>query len=941
MTPAPTPQPVRVREVLDLALERPARERAAFIAGICGEDERLRDEVVSLMRALETGGELLEPPPAAPAPPAEPLTGLRFGAYRVAERVGEGGMGVVYRAEDTRLGRTVAVKALPPTLARDPHRRARFEHEARVLASLSHPNIAAIHGVEDTARGPVLVLEFVPGETLAQRLTRGTIALDEAVAAAIQIARGLEVAHAAGVVHRDLKPSNIQITPEGVVKILDFGVAKQAPPIADAEASPSPFATLAGSLVGTAAYMSPEPARGRAVDRRADLWALGCVLFEMLTGRRAFDGDTPSDTVASVLRAEPEWARLPSGTPAPVLRLLRRCLEKDPDLRQRDAGDARLDLEGPTEALLAASRTRSRWPALAGIGLLAALAASTAWSVRGRAARAVPAAPVHFELSTLPGAPVFLALGGAMAIAPDGRTLVYSGGSLEDSRLYSRRFDSHETVELAGTDDASTPCFSPDGRWIAFESGQQLRRVPVAGGGAEVLVPDGVHESGLAWDKCGIVYCSRSPWSLRRIIPGAAPEVLIELDAVREQDVMHPEPLPGGDVFLFTAVAIEQEDPAPRVESVRIRSGVRRTVVTEAVGARFLPPDRLVFWQAGALVSAPFDPVSLRLTDAPSLVLKPLTGGELTPPTRFAVSPGGGANVLATLPGNIRYDLSRLAWFEPPGTWTEVTHGDSFDSPRLSPDGTRIALLMGRSGGDLWVQDIARGNKIVLTSGACYHHPVWTPDGRRLVFTDQPPGERGRLSLVAADGSAPAEVLWEAPAGGWVYATDFTPDGRLLLTIDEPGAGPIDLHIFDPRTREPPSRLMPTVGHRFGARLSRDGTMIAYTSEETGSMEVYLHRFPSFEHKLRVSTSGGYRPAWAANDTRIFFRFVDKVLVADVDATGGGLSVSAPRLVAEHLPDSRYDVDAEGRRLLMGRPPGDLGPQARIDVIVGWDPRSP
>lgn len=935
----PTPQPVRVREVLDLALERPARERAAFIAGVCGDDERLRDEVVSLMRALETGGELLEPPPAAPAPPAEPLTGLRFGAYHVAERVGEGGMGVVYRAQDTRLGRTVAVKALPATVARDPHRRARFEHEARVLASLTHPNIAAIHGVEDTARGPVLVLEFVPGETLAQRLTRGALAIDEATATAIQIARGLEAAHAAGVVHRDLKPSNIQLTPEGGVKILDFGVAKQAPPITDSDGSPPASVTLAGSLVGTAAYMSPEQARGRPVDRRADLWAFGCVLFEMLTGRRAFDGDTPSDTVAAVLRADPDWARLPTATRAPVARLLRRCLQKDPDLRQRDAGDARLELLGDQEETASAARRRA--PALTMAALLAlgaGVAGGVIWARAGRGLPPSSPAPVRFELNLDSAAPVAPTAGGAIGIARDGRALVYAGGPGDRTRLYARRFDSHETIELPGTDGAGEPCFSPDGRWIAFRSAAQLRRVPAAGGGAEVLVPADVSSAGLAWDGRGIAFVSANPRSLRRFTPAGDIEQLVQFDAAQWPHTMHPEPLPGGDAFLLTVVTPGAESDAPAVEAVRVATGERRVVVNGASGARFMPPDRIVFWQAGALMAAPFDAESLRVTDAPTVMLRPLAGGEIGQIPRFAVSPAG---VLATLPGNVRYDNTRLGWFLPDGSWTEIARGGpGIDAPRLSPDGGRVAFLIGRQSGDVWIHDLERGTRIRLTTGDHHHHPVWTPDGKHVVFGADGSGDL-RLVRALADGSAPPETLWEAPEGTWAYPTDFAADGMLMLTVVPAAGGPIDLFEYDPRTREPPRRLFPNPAHRYGARLSPDGAMIAHTSEETNTMEVYVHRFPSLESKRRVSANGGYRPVWSGDGRRLFFRYGDRVMVADVDGSGPEIVLSPERVIAEHLPDARYDVSADGQRLLMARPPGELGPQLRIDVVVGWNPASP
>ncbi len=932
---SPTPPPVRVREVLDLALERPARERSAFIAGVCGEDERLRDEVVSLMGALEAGGELLEPPPATSVPPVEPLTGLRFGAYRVDERVGEGGMGVVYRAEDTRLGRTVAVKALPPAVARDPHRRARFEHEARVLASLSHPNIAAIHGVEDTSRGPVLVLEFVPGETLGQRLTRGPLALDEAITAAVQITRGLEAAHAAGVVHRDLKPSNIQLTPEGGVKILDFGVAKQAPPIAEPAGSPGPSATLPGSLVGTAAYMSPEQARGRAVDRRTDLWAFGCVLYEMLTGRRAFDGETPSDTVASVLRAGPDWSRLPPATPAPLHRLLRRCLEKDPDQRQRDAGDARLELESRAEPARS-HRSRRVTPALAAVALISlagGVLAGALWShERGPAVAPAPAT-ARFELKLDPAAPIAMSTGGALAISHDGRALVYAGGPDDRRRLYSRRIDSLENVELPGTDDANEPCFSPDGRWIAFRANDQLRRVPASGGGSEVLVPAGVSVAGLAWDERGIVYGQQRPLSLRRLAPGGANEEVLPIDEDREYAVLHPELLPAGEGILFTISPVGASPP--QVQGLLFGSGERRVIVNEAAGARFMPPDRLVFWQAGALMSASFDPSRLQLTDTPTVVLRPLGGGELAPPPRFAVSRAG---VLATLPGSIRYDFTRLSWYDADRSWTDVVEGGpAIDCPRVSPDRTRVAVLMGRSSGDLWIHDLQRGTKLILTRGDCHHHPVWTPDGTRVVFTTDP----ARLDWIAADGSAAApELLWQAPDGVWVYATDFVPGGRVLLTLKSQTDRFLDLFVFDPATREEPRPLFASLAHRYGARVSPDGTMIAYTSEETRTMEVYVHRYPSLEQKVRVSPNGGYRPVWSGDGRKLYFRYLDRVMVVDVDGSGSGIELSPPRLVAQQMPDARYDVDADGR-ILIARSSGDIGPQTRIEVMVGWDPRRP
>jgi Tol biopolymer transport system component len=339
-------------------------------------------------------------------------------------------------------------------------------------------------------------------------------------------------------------------------------------------------------------------------------------------------------------------------------------------------------------------------------------------------------------------------------------------------------------------------------------------------------------------------------------------------------------------------------------------------------------------------VAAPLDLKTLKLTEGAVPIVRPLEGGELAALSRFAISRRG---ALATLPENIRYDLTRLAWYEPDGTWTQIAEGGvSIDAPRVSPDGRCISVLMGRSGGDVWVFNLERGTRQVLTQGDHHQHPVWTPDGKYLVFTTSHPGAPLRLERCIADGSAPPETLWEPVPGAWLYPTDFAPDGKLLLTLNQQGSDPMDLFVFDPQTREQPRRLMPTRASRYGARLSPDGTMIAYTSMETGEQQVYLQRYPSLDDKIPVSASRGYRPVWTRDGKQLFFRYADRVMVVDLSrGTDGKIGLSPARLVAEHMPDSRYDVDATGSRLLMGRPAGVLGPQTKIEVVTGWNPASP
>ncbi|CAG0981095.1 serine/threonine-protein kinase PpkA [Phycisphaerales bacterium] len=920
----------RVREILDLALTRPSGERAAFVAGAAGEDEYVRAEVLSLLGALERAGDSLEPPAAENGDVVESLTGLTLGPYVVGERIGAGGMGVVYAARDTRLGRSAAVKALPANLARDPHRRARLEHEARLLAALSHPNIAVIYGVEDTPRGPVIILELVPGRTLAEELAVRRMALEDAVAVARQIARGLEAAHAAGIVHRDLKPANIKITPDGVVKILDLGVAKST--AMAGEGAPA-VATQPGVIVGTTAYMSPEQARGRPVDKRSDLWALGCVLYEMLTGARAFDGETASDAAAAVLRAEPDWARLPAKTPAGVRRMLRRCLQKDAALRLRDAGDALLDLDSQD---VEPAREAGGWRgwAAAGAAVLAVVASLAGWFARGPAPEPVPQLELTIESPEQIPAPV---TGGSLAFSPDGTTLAYVAGGLPDGpRLYLRRLDGFRSEPVEGVEHARAPFFSPRGDWIGYWEvhwglNSALKRVPIGGGPVQTIMEVPYWVYGATWGDDNTIVCSTGTYgTLWRIAAeGGAPEVLFP--EVSDRSCGHPEMLPGSKVVLFTGWWWEGRELQSNIDAFTFETGKRHTVVADATQPRLSKGrDQLVFYRRGALMSAPFDTKRVRLTGEPRHIIGIADAADRQT-CRYAVSSNG---TIAFLPGNVTVLEPDLAWFGIDGRSGTLLRGSSgYHSMRLSPDGTRIAYTTVGPEFGLWVHDLERQTTLRLTNSVTTF-PVWTRDGKRVAY-QQIDGKEFRIFWTAADGSGGPELLYEHPGLINAFPTDFTLDGSELLCSVETGPRDVtDLYIV-PVKGERKARLMMQPGEdRVGARLSPDGTMIAYTAVEAGVPKIYIQRYPSLDRKVPVTIAGGERPVWSGDGKRLFFRMIDIVYAVDVEA-GPEISASKPVEVLAGLPGLRFDVSADGTKFYMARPRGDWGARKSIHVVAG------
>lgn len=926
------PRIERVRDVLDRALEHPSHEREGVVELLADGDAALRDEVLSLLRALADGGDLLEP--ATPARSAPPLTGLTFGTYRVGARIGAGGMGVVYEATDTRLKRTVAVKALPGELAMDPHRRARFEREARIVATLHHPNIAAIHAVEETDAGPVMVLEFAPGPTLAELIKRGPLHVAEALDIARQVARALEAAHTAGIIHRDLKPANIKVMPGGGgVKVLDFGIAKVLP---GSDAASAIDQTLSGTLIGTAAYMSPEQARARAVDKRTDLWAFGCVLFEMLTGRRPFEGETDSDTVAAVLREEPDWSRLPPGLPPGVERVLRRCLCKDPPGRLRDAGDAALDLDDPGPLVVPRRGRGGRTMLAAALVAGAGIGMAALWPGRSQ----TPATPVWFSITT--PKPVTPTIHSPLVFSPDSKEMVFAAGDAwNPSRLFVRELDSLTPRPIAGVEDAYMPLFSPDGRWIGFwqqhkSHGGRLsfHRVPRAGGPPRRVLPDVSGAFGASWGDDGRLLIVVAPGLLR--IADADSDLLMPLgadpDTTREL-FSQPEILPGSRHALVTAWLREGKTWVAHVDAVDLSNGARVRLVEHASQPRFARELGLVTYLRGSVVYfRGLDPSGPRL-GGEELRAAELGGHSgLGQYARYAVAPDG---TLAFLPGDAPAACHDLAWFGEDGSSTVVHRSEQpIWTLRLSPDGSLAAYTTEEPDRELWVADLAKRTAVRLSvpGGAAY--PVWTPDGSRIAF-EHITDEGSEVCWMRADGSGTHEVLYSPPGRIICFPTGFSPDGgSMLVSMLTENRTDTDIFLVTLDAGRAARRLFPTSADRVAARFNPDGSLISYSSTETGRPEVYVHPFPSLDRKYRVSVEGGERPTWSADGARLFFRYADRLYAAAVTPDAEP-PVATPTPLLDQLPGMRYDPHPDGTRFIMGRPPGEWRTQTTINVVRG------
>jgi Tol biopolymer transport system component len=918
----------RIERLYHDALAYGADERGSFLADACAGDDTLRHEVESLL-AHDGGAAFLSTPAVANGIGGRIRIGQVLGPYVIAAQIGEGGMGEVYRARDTRLNRDVALKMLPTAFALDPERLARFTREAQVLAALNHPHIAAIYGFEESNGDQALVLELVDGPTLADRLARGPIPRDEALLMAKQIAEALEAAHGQGILHRDLKPANIALTKDGQVKVLDFGLAKALEPASktpsDTTASralTTPVMTGMGVVLGTAAYMSPEQATGRPMDKRSDIWAFGCVLYEMLIGTRAFEGEAISGTLTCVITKEPDWTALAADTPAPIRKLLRRCLEKDRKRRLADITDARLDIDEalapssrepvPSSRATLAIRALSWTVAAAGIavgGMMLVLAGP--W-------RRVAPAPLRLSAELGADASLVTDQGTAAILSPDGVVLAFlaqksPGGR---SQLYIRRLEQLQATALSGTEEARNPFFSPDGQWIAFFAGGTLKKISVTGGSAVTLCDATNGFSGGAWDDDGAITFSnpadRSGRSgLWRVSSaGGKPELLTT--AVDGEIYRWPQVLPGGKAVLYTSQAGRFAIPNLVVQP--LPNGPRKILLRSGyLYGRYLPSGHLLYMHGGTLFAAPFDLNRLELAGPPVPALEGIAVDTATS-AQFAVAANG---TLVYLPAQVASDEAPISWMDRAGRTTPLRPTPAnWSNPFFAPDGHRLAMdIFDGKQVDVWIYDWARDAPSRLTlDPSDDREPVWTPDGRRIVFASTRDTQSAfNLYWQRADGTGEVQRLTSGKNSQ--YPGSWHPSGKFLVFVELSQQTRNDVMILpmqgDEASGWKPGKPTVFLNSPFGETypmFSPDGRWLAYASNESGRNELYVRPFPGPGGKWQVSIGDGaeggggapLHPTWSRTRHELFYTTTDDhIMVVPYTVEGDVFRADKPRRWSE------------------------------------------
>jgi serine/threonine-protein kinase len=957
-----------VERLFHAALERSPHERAVFLDDSCAGDAELRREVQSLLdeSALEDGfleDQALDAAAGLVDISQPRLAGTRFGGYELTGSLGSGGMGEVYRARDLELGREVAIKLLPAVLAADVDRIARFRREAQILATLNHPHVGAIYALAEDDGVLGLVLELVEGPTLADRLATGPLSVDEALRVGRQTAEALEAAHAKGIVHRDLKPANIKTAAGGPVKVLDFGLAK--PASNDAGSGPSMVATIEatqeGVILGTAAYMSPEQARGLAVDGRTDIWAFGCVLYESLTGRKAFRGDTIADCIAAILDNEPDWAALPSATPPEVVDLLRRCLVKDRARRLPDIGEARHILDDmvmrarvPVHArrFRANAMRRPAWAAsLLGIALVSLIGV--------RVVRQMNVAPQQLEIGLPADELIAPSHSSEIAISPDGSQIAYAstkamtnpsgmvaltgeGGGLAAGmagsmpsmtmaeQIYVRAVSQQQAAARPiGGALGGAPFFSPDGRWLGFWHAPTatLRKVALTGG-APVRVTDAVSGiAGAAWGPDDTIVFA---WFDLFRVPaeGGSPSLLLKVDEQRgERFYRHPAFLPSGDAVLFTiGMADTYSYDEAHIGVLSLESGEKKILIEGGSSARYSPSGHLIYAREGKLFAVPFDAGRLEVTGDPFPVADGVFMSANTGMAAYSISSDGHLLYAA---GPIEQGTRVLVWVDRQGQPVPLPLPPrSYLHPRLSPDGRQIAVEVEGASHDIFTYDIGRDVLTKMSFDGATHWPTFTPDGRNLTFRSWKTGTMTMWSM-PADRSGPPALLTDV--GSMQSPESWSPDGTALAftQMDDPASGS-DIYVLPVDRDRKPFAVIRTKFSEGSPKFAPDGRWLAYSSNESGRSEVYVMAYPGPGPTTQVSNTGGTDPMWRRDGRELYYRNGNQMLAVDV-TIGEAFTASKPQLLwdGRYLAgvgsscgmagptSANYDVSADGQRFLM------------------------
>ena len=950
----------KAKELFDAASKLNRPDRSAFLNSACEGDEGLKREVQRLLEKHSRDGILDRPVSETVSQPIMSLaSGTRLGQYRIDQHLGAGGMGTVYKATDTKLGREVALKMLHPEMLEDPASLARFEREARTLASLNHPNIGVIYGLETHDSTTFLVLEYVPGPTLAERLRRRAIPIRESMLIGRQIAEALEASHAKGIIHRDLKPANIKVNESIQAKVLDFGLAK---PVEQASLSSDATMLTEGLskgivIAGTPAYMSPEHASGKKLDSRTDIWAFGCVLYEMLTGKAAFLGATITETFAAVLEREPDWAGLPQATPVPLQQLIKKCLRKDPNNRLRDIGDARIELEDLLSA--PAQSDSSRAPAMmtrrTAIGVLSGALAGVAGTgvfAISRYRDAVPRNLTRFAIMAPDLSVLVPSFNRRVAISPNGAHVAFNTSASGLDLLFLRSCAELEPKRVRDVTSGGAAFFSPDGRWLGFLTTNiaelAIKKVALSGGAPVTICPHNIGPAGAVWaDDNSIYWVDEVPGGLMTIAAdGGQPREVAAIDfQTGERLHKYPCALPRGRAVLSTVTTAETAtfDEA-RIVAFMPRTGQRKVLLEGGTHPRY-SFGHLLYAHDGKILAVRFDPDRLEVQGQPFTVLEGLQMSRNTGVANFDVSVSGDLiYVVGICDGGAR----TLVWVDRNGRAEPVpVAAKSYLHPRLSPDDRRLAIEVEGPSHNLYVYDLDRGVLADITTDGVSHWPVWSPDGKQLSYRSGPMGRFTLWHVPADRSSAPQQV----PASGISQSAEsWSPDGSAIVyTVQGPGVPP-NIMVTRLNGKQSAEALDQDKAPKGSPKFSPEGRWLAYCSNESGKPQVYVQAFPGPGPKIQISNDGGTDPVWKRNGGELYYRNGDSMMAVAISTSPTFIAGRPQELWKGHYShgmssscgppgatSSNYDVTANGTRFLMIKDDDqDRAVSKEMVVVLGW-----